>query len=89
MAQNVPTAWDVWKAFVVDGLQSKLGIASLLALLAIAIWRFSTGDILGGVVVLALAAFHFARVPAAIGILVGMRAERAKRGRWWPYTTSR
>jgi hypothetical protein len=69
----------VWWAFLVAGIRSKVG-ATLLALgLGLSAWLFATGHVALGLVELAILALFYARIPVAIGIVLGMRGEPRRR----------
>jgi hypothetical protein len=70
---------EVWWAFVVAGVRDKVG-ATLLALgLGLSAWLFATGHVTLGLVELAILTLFYARIPVAIGIVLGMRGEPRKR----------
>lgn len=70
------TAKDVWLAFVIAGVRSKFGLTALALILLIAGWQFATGHIWTGLIILGIAVFTYARIPAAIGAALATRHER-------------
>jgi hypothetical protein len=72
-------ARQVWWAFVVDGVRSKVGETLLVLGLGLSAWLFATGRVTLGLVELAILALFYARIPVALGIVLGKRGEPAKR----------
>jgi predicted cobalt transporter CbtA len=81
--QDVPMrdlqARQVWWAFVVAGVRSKVGATLLVLGLGLSAWLFAAGHVTLGLVELAILALFYARMPVAIGIVLGMRGEPRKR----------
>ena len=73
------SAWQVWWAFVVAGVRSKVGATLLVLGLGLSAWLFATGHVTLGLVEFAILALFYARIPVAIGIMLGMRGEPRKR----------
>jgi hypothetical protein len=70
---------QVWWAFVVAGVCSKVGATLLVLGLGLSAWLFTTGHVTLGLVELAILTLFYARIPVAIGIVLGMRGEPRKR----------
>lgn len=68
-----PTVREVWLAFVLAGIRSKLGLIALALMLGIAAWQFADGNLRVGFIVLAVVVLTYARIPAAIGAAMGVR----------------
>jgi hypothetical protein len=63
---------------VVVGARSKFGLAALVVMLAAAIWLFAADRPVSALLVLAVTAANFARVPAAIGFAIGLGLHRLR-----------
>jgi len=74
-----PTVRQVWLAFVIAGVRSKFGAAALLLMLAIDTWEFVRGKVYVGLIVLAVVAFTYARIPSAIGAAIAVRQRERKK----------
>jgi hypothetical protein len=70
---------QVWWAFVVAGVRSKVGATPLLLGLGLSAWLFATDHVTLGLVELAILTLFYARIPIAVGIVLGMRGEPKKR----------
>src|ERR1043166_10342860 len=68
--------WEVWREFVFRGLRSRIGVALLLLGLSVTAWQFSIGHTLAGSLVLAVLAFNYACVGAAVGARPVVRGGR-------------
>lgn len=68
-------ARQVWWAFVVDGVRRKIGATLLVLGLGLSGWLFATGNVTLGLVELAILTLFCARIPVAIGLVLGRRAE--------------
>ena len=81
--QDVPMrdlqARQVWWAFVIAEVRSKVGATLLVLGLGLSAWLFATGHTTLGLVELAILTLIYARIPVAIGIVLGMRGESRKR----------
>jgi len=76
--RDVP-ARQVWWAFVVAGVRSKVGATLLVLGLGVSAWLFATAHVTLGLVEFAILALFYARIPVAIGIVLGMRGGPRKR----------
>jgi hypothetical protein len=65
--------WEVWRAFVLRGVRSRIGMALLAVGLCVTVWQFAIGHTLAGSVVLAVLAFNYACVGAAVGAWLVVR----------------
>jgi hypothetical protein len=72
-------AREVWWAFVAAGVRSKVGATLLVLGLGVSAGLFATGHVTLGLVELAILALLYARIGAAIGVVLGMRGEPRKR----------
>jgi hypothetical protein len=72
-------ARKVWWAFVVAGVRSKVGATLLVLSLGLSAWLFATGHATLGLVELAILTLFYARIPVAIGMVLGRRAEPQQR----------
>ena len=79
--EREPSVRDVWKAFVLAGLRSKLGAAVLVLILAAAAWQVYAGHTRTGLIILGIAAITYARIPALIGAMLGARSRERERRR--------
>jgi hypothetical protein len=70
---------QVWRAFVVAGVRTKVGATLLVLGLGLSAWLFATGHVTLGLVELAILTLFYARIPVAIGLVLGMRGEPRKR----------
>jgi hypothetical protein len=78
---EAPRARDMYKAIVVAGIRSKFGIFALVLMLAAAIASFATHHFWRGVFILAIIVLTFARVPAAIAVMIATGGGRGGAGR--------
>jgi predicted cobalt transporter CbtA len=81
--QDVPMrdlrARQVWWAFVVAGVRSKVGATLLVLGLGLSAWLFATVHVALALVELAILALFYARIPVAVGIVLGTRGEPRQR----------
>ena len=68
--------WEVWRAFVLRGLRSRIGLALLVIGLCVTAWQFWIGHTIAGFVVLAALAFNYACAGAAVGAWLVVRERR-------------
>ena len=64
---------------MVADVRSKVGATLLVLGLGLSAWLFATGHVTLGLVELAILTLIYARIPVAIGIVLGMRGEPRKR----------
>ena len=76
--QRPPRFWDFWRAIVVAGARSKFGLTVIVLILAAAAWLFVEREPGRAFFVLAVAVLTFARIPAALGVLIGLGLRRRK-----------
>jgi hypothetical protein len=74
-----PTAREIWLAFVIAGVRSKFGAVVLVAMLGAAMWQFAIGNIVGGLIVLAIIVVTYARIPAAIAAAIAVQVRDRKK----------
>ena len=73
---EAPRARDIYKAIVVAGIRSKFGIFALVFMFAAAIASFATHHFWRGVFILAIIVLTFARLPAAVAVMIATRGRR-------------
>lgn len=68
-----PTVGEFWRASVIAGIRSKFGAIALALMLGVAAWQFASGNVRIGLIVLAITVLTYARIPVAIGAMIGAR----------------
>jgi hypothetical protein len=76
--ERAPRFLDLWWAIVVAGTRSKFGLSAIVLMLAAAAWLFVKGEPKAAFFVLAVAVLTFARIPAALGVLIGLGLRKRK-----------
>jgi hypothetical protein len=74
------TTREVWRAFVVAGFRSKVGLAVFVLMIAASAFLVARGQALGGAFLVAVTLFVYGRVAAAIGAYLG-RSNTRRQGR--------
>jgi hypothetical protein len=72
------TVREFWWASVVAGVRSKFGAAMLAVALALSVWLFVDGNVIVGLVEVALVLLIYARIPAAVGAALGARSPEGR-----------
>ena len=69
-------ASQVWWAFVLAGLRSRVAQILLVVGLGVCTWQLVGGHLAVGLALLVFLLFTYGRVPAAIGAAMGARSDR-------------